>query len=396
MRIAFFTNCYKPLINGVVSSIVSLKESFEKKGHETFIFAPRVESYQDKESNIFRYHSINLTHKVKYPVAIPLSLRAGQVIKEFKPDIIHLHHPFVLSLPAIMYAAKLKIPKVLTIHTQYERYAYYVSPIPHVITNEAIRRIIFNLSDKVDIITTPSQSMKDLILNYKIKKEIAVIPNAIDVNIFQKIDRQEVEFLKQELHINPDDVVVVYVGRVSLEKNIDKIIKALALIRDKNIDNFVFVVVGDGTAVKQLNSLADSLRLREKVKFVGAIAREMVRHYYQIGDIFAFSSTSETFGMVIIEALASGLPVLAVKAPGAVDIIQDGFDGILVDDDVSQFAEQLENLIQNKNLRDELSFKGLESVQRYSIEAVSDQVLDLYDRLLSDKSKTSDDIFPHP
>ncbi|MFZ2330757.1 MAG: glycosyltransferase [Atribacterota bacterium] len=395
MRIAFFTNCYKPLINGVVSSIVSLKESLEKKGHETFIFAPRMEAYQDEESNIFRYHSINLTHKVKYPVAIPLSLRAGQVINKFKPDIIHLHHPFVLSLPAIMYAAKLKIPKVLTIHTQYERYAYYVSPIPHIITNEAIRRIIFNLSDKVDIITTPSQSMKDLILNYKIKKEIIVIPNAIDISIFQKINRQEVKLLKKELLINPDDVVIIYVGRVSLEKNIDKIIKALALIRNKKIDNFVFIVVGEGTSVKQLSSLADSLKMREKVKFVGAIAREMVRYYYQIGDIFAFSSTSETFGMVIIEALASGLPVLAVKAPGAIDIIQDGFDGILVEDDVLQFAEKLENLIQNKDLRKKLSLNGLKTVQRYSIEAVSDQVLELYGRLLSGKSKTSDHISSH-
>ena len=392
MRIAFFTNCYKPLINGVVSSIISLKESFEKKGHETFIFAPRVEGYQDEEKNIFRYHSINLTHRVKYPVAIPLSLRAGQVINDFKPDIIHLHHPFVLSLPAIMYAAKLKIPKVLTIHTQYERYAYYISPIPHIITNEAIRRIIFNLSDKVDIITTPSQSMKDLIGNYKIKKDIVVIPNAIDINIFRNIDMHDVALFKKELQISPDDVVVIYVGRVSLEKNIDKIIKAMAIIRDKKIDNFKFIVVGDGTAVKQLNSLADSLNLSERINFVGAIDREKVRHYYQIGDIFAFSSTSETFGMVIIEALASGLPVLAVKAPGAVDIIQDGFDGILVEDNVSQFAEQLENLIQNKGLRKRLSLNALETIKHYSIEAVSDQVLDLYARLSSGKKNTHNTI----
>lgn len=386
MKIAFFTNCYKPLINGVVSSIVSLKESFEKKGHETFIFAPRVESYQDEEANIFRYHSINLTHRVKYPVAIPLSLRAGQAITAFKPDIIHLHHPFVLSLPAIMYAAKLKIPKVLTIHTQYERYAYYVSPIPHVITNEAIRRIIFNLSDKVDIITTPSQSMKDLIGNYKIKKEVAVIPNAIDIDLFREKDEQEIALLRKELQISPDDIVILYLGRVSLEKNIDKIIKALAIIRDKKIDNFKFIVVGDGTAVKQLNSLADSLGLTEKVKFVGAIEREKVRHYYQIGDIFSFSSTSETFGMVIIEALASGLPVLAVKAPGAVDIITDGLDGILVEDDVYQFAEQLENLIKNRELRQELSSNALQTVKRYSSDTISDQVLALYKKLLSGKS----------
>ncbi len=393
MRIAFFTNCYKPLINGVVSSIVSLKESFEEKGHETFIFAPRVEGYQDEEEGIFRYHSINLTHRVKYPIAIPLSLRAGQVINDFKPDIIHLHHPFVLSLPAIMYAAKLKIPKVLTIHTQYERYAYYISPIPHIITNEAIRRIIFNLSDKVDIITTPSQSMKDLIGNYKIKKDIIVIPNAIDINIFRKKDIQNVTMLKKELEISPDDIVVIYVGRVSLEKNIDKIIKAMAIIRDNKIDNFKFIVVGDGTAVKELNSLAGSLRLNKKVKFVGAIDREMVRNYYQVGDIFAFSSTSETFGMVIIEALASGLPVLAVKAPGAIDIIQDGFDGILVEDNVPQFAEQLENLIQNRGLRQRLSSNALQTVKRYSSDVISDQVLALYTRLLSGTSQASNSTY---
>jgi len=274
----------------------------------------------------------------------------------------------------------------LTIHTQYERYAYYVSPIPHVITNEAIRRIIFNLSDKVDIITTPSQSMKDLIGNYKIKKEVAVIPNAIDIDLFREKDEQEIALLRKELQISPDDIVILYLGRVSLEKNIDKIIKALAIVRDKKIDNFKFVVVGDGTAVKQLNSLANSLGLTEKVKFVGAIEREKVRHYYQIGDIFSFSSTSETFGMVIIEALASGLPVLAVKAPGAVDIITDGLDGILVEDDVYQFAEQLENLIKNRELRQELSSNALQTVKRYSSDTISDQVLALYKKLLSGKS----------
>ncbi len=395
MKIAFFTNCYKPLINGVVSSIISLKEAFEKKGHEILIFAPQMESYKDEEENIFRYRSINLTQKVKYPIAIPLSLRAGQVITRFNPDIIHLHHPFVLSMPAIMYAAKLKIPKVLTIHTQYERYAYYVSPIPHKITHEAIRRIIFNLADKVDIITTPSQSMKDLINNYNIKKEITVIPNAIDVDIFAEKKEEENNALKRELKLSQDDVVIIYVGRVSLEKNIEKIIKALALIRDKKIDNFKFILVGDGTAMKELNSLVETLELTENVIFVGAIDREKVKNYYQIGDIFAFSSTSETFGMVIIEAMASGLAVLAVRAPGAADIIKDGVDGILVRDDILNFSEQLENLILNKDLRQRLSSNALQAVKHYSTDAVSDQVLELYGKLLSEKNNKTDTITAH-
>ncbi len=395
MKIAFFTNCYKPLINGVVSSIISLKESFEKKGHEVLIFAPQMESYRDEEKNIFRYRSINLTQKVKYPIAIPLSLRAGGVITRFNPDIIHLHHPFVLSMPAIMYAEKLKIPKVLTIHTQYERYAYYVSPIPQKITHEAIKRIIFNLADKVDIITTPSQSMKELISNYRIKKEIAVIPNAIDIEVFSKKNIEENNSLKEELKLTSDDVVIVYVGRVSIEKNIEKIIKALALIKEKNIENFKFVLVGDGTAMKQLNNLTESLGLNEKVKFVGAINRDKVKSYYQIGDIFAFSSTSETFGMVIIEAMASGLAVLAVDAPGASDIIKDRIDGILVKDDVLDFSEQLENLIQNRSLRERLSSNALNSVQYYSADNVSEQVLELYERLLAGKYNRPDPIINH-
>ena len=188
MRIAFFTNCYKPLINGVVSSIISLREAYQKKGHQVYIFAPRVEGYIDEEENIFRYHSVNLTTKVNYPIAIPMSIKASKVIKQFHPDIIHIHHPFILSMPAIMYATRLKIPKILTIHTQYERYAHYISPIPRIVTNEAIRRIIFNLADKIDVITTPSQSMKILISLYKVKKEIVVVPNAINLSEFQKQD----------------------------------------------------------------------------------------------------------------------------------------------------------------------------------------------------------------
>ena len=195
--------------------------------------------------------------------------------------------------------------------------------------------------------------------------------------------------------MSQDDVVIIYVGRVSLEKNIEKIIKALALIRDKKIDNFKFILVGDGTAMKELNSLVETLELTENVIFVGAIDREKVKNYYQIGDIFAFSSTSETFGMVIIEAMASGLAVLAVRAPGAADIIKDGVDGILVRDDILNFSEQLENLILNKDLRQRLSSNALQAVKHYSTDAVSDQVLELYGKLLSEKNNKTDTITAH-
>lgn len=381
MRIAFFTNCYKPLINGVVSSIVSLKNAYKKNGHSTYIFAPKVEGYTDREENVFRYHSVSLTKKIKYPIAIPLSLRANRVIKDFKPDIIHIHHPFVLSMPAIMYAEKLGIPKILTIHTQYERYAYYVSPVPQAITNEAIKMIVANFASKVDVVTTPSKSMKKLISRYKIKKEIVVIPNAIDLNIFREKDEQACRKIREQLELTQEDVILLYVGRLSFEKNIDKIIKSLALIKEKNINKVKLVLVGEGTASNQLNSMVKSLGLQQYVKFVGAVDSEIVKSYYQISDLFTFASTSETFGMVIIEAMASGLPVLAVSAPGAIDIITDGFDGMLVEDDVSDFAARLELLIKNKDLRKRLARGAFYTAQRYSIDNISDQMLNLYQRL---------------
>lgn len=382
MRIAFFTNCYKPLINGVVSSIISLKEAYQRKGHFTYIFAPKVEGYIEQEEYVFRYSSVNLTSRVKYPIAIPLSLRATRVINQFNPDIIHLHHPFVLSMPAIMYAAKLKIPKVLTIHTQYERYAYYMSPIPQAITNEAIRRIIFNLADKVDVITTPSQSMKNLISRYRIKKDVVVIPNAINLSTFHEKDEDKCKILKEHLSLKKEDVVIIYVGRISFEKNIDKMLKALSIVKQRGINHVKLVLVGDGTAMAHLNTLVKSLGIPELVKFVGAVPNEMVKSYYHISDIFAFTSTSETFGMVIIEALASGLPVLAVKAPGAVDIITDGVDGMLVEDDESEFAARLELLVKNREFRKRLSKGAFCTAQHYSTDHISGQMLNLYQRLI--------------
>ncbi|MEN3190221.1 MAG: glycosyltransferase, partial [Atribacterota bacterium] len=339
MKIAFFTNCYKPLVNGVVTNIVSLKEAYERKGHETYVFAPQVEDYIDQGKNVFRYRSLNLTSKVKYPIAIPLSLRARKVITEFNPDIIHVHHPFLLSSQAIMYGKKLGIPKVLTLHTQYEKYAHYIAPIPEKLTQEAIKRIIFNLAYKIDCITTPSESMKELIKSYGIKNRIEVIPNAIELNSFRQKDELKCLEIKKRYNLKEDDKIILYVGRVAYEKSIDKIIEALAIIKRKGVSNAKLLIVGRGPAMEELKELAKSLQIEDEIIFTGEVKNEEIPHYYKIAYLFTIASTAETFGIVIIEALASGVPVLAVKAPGAVDILTNGRDGLLVDNDVKQFAE---------------------------------------------------------
>jgi len=383
MKIAFFTNCYKPLINGVVTSIVSLKDAYERKGHETYVFAPKVEDYIDQEKNVFRYRSINLTSKVKYPLPIPLSFRAKKVITEFNPDIVHIHHPFLLSSQAIMYGKKLGIPKILTLHTQYEQYAYYVAPIPQIITQEAIKIIVSSLAYKIDCITTPSESMKDLIKSYGIENRIEVIPNAIHLASFKEENELKRLEIKKKYNLKEDDKIILYVGRIAWEKSIDKIIEALAIIKRKGISKVKFLLVGKGPAMDELRQLVQSLGVEEEVIFTGAVSNEEIQHYYKIAYLFTIASTSETFGIVIIEALASGIPVLAVRAPGAVDILTNGVDGWLTEDNVAQFANALEKLIREPELRERLSQGTLKTSEKYSINVISERMLNLYREVIA-------------
>lgn len=391
MRIAFFTNCYKPLVNGVVTSISSLKEAYERKGHEAYVFAPRVEDYVDQEKNVFRYRSVNLTSKVKYPLPIPLSFRVKKIITEFNPNIVHIHHPFLLSSVAIMYGKRLGIPKILTLHTQYEQYAHYVSPIPERLTQEAIKMIIHNLSYKIDCITTPSESMRELIRSYGVKNRIEIIPNAIHLISFKEDDVFKRTEIKKKYNLKEDDKIILFVGRVASEKSIDKIIKALAIIKKRDISKVKLLIIGDGPAMDELKQLARTLKIEKDVIFAGTVSYEEIRHYYKMAYVFTIASTTETFGIVTIEALASGVPVLAVKAPGAVDILTDGVDGLLVDNDVEKFANALEKIIREPELREKLSRGALKTSEKYSIDTISERMLNLYREVIEiEKSKSKE------
>lgn len=391
MRIAFFTNCYKPLVNGVVTSISSLKEAYERKGQEAYVFAPRVEDYVDQEKNVFRYRSVNLTSKVKYPLPIPLSFRVKKIITEFNPDIVHIHHPFLLSSVAIMYGKRLGIPKILTLHTQYEQYAHYVSPIPERLTQEAIKMIIHNLSYKIDCITTPSESMRELIRSYGVKNRIEIIPNAIHLISFKEDDVFKRTEIKKKYNLKEDDKITLFVGRVASEKSIDKIIKALAIIKKRDISKVKLLIIGDGPAMDELKQLARTLKIEKDVIFAGTVSYEEIRHYYKMAYVFTIASTTETFGIVTIEALASGVPVLAVKAPGAVDILTDGVDGLLVDNDVEKFANALEKIIGEPELREKLSRGALKTSEKYSIDTISERMLNLYREVIEiEKSKSKE------
>jgi glycosyltransferase involved in cell wall biosynthesis len=286
----------------------------------------------------------------------------------------------------MMYGKKLGIPKILTLHTQYEQYAYYVSLIPKRVTHEAIKMIISNLAYKTDCITTPSASMKELIEGYGIKNRIEVIPNAIHLISFKEDNELKRTEIKIKYNLNEDDKIILFVGRVASEKSIDKIIKALAIIKKRSIGKEKLLIVGNGPAMDELKQLTRNLKVEEDVIFAGTVSYEEIQHYYKMAYVFTIASTTETFGIVTIEALASGVPVVAVKAPGAVDILTNGLDGLLVDDDVEKIANALEKIIKEPELREKLSRGALQTSEKYSIDTISERMLNLYREVMKMKN----------
>ena len=175
-------------------------------------------------------------------------------------------------------------------------------------------------------------------------------------------------------------------GRVASEKSIDKIIKALAILKKGSIGKEKLLIVGNGPAMDELKQLARTLKVEEDVIFTGTVSYEEIQHYYKMAYVFTIASTTETFGIVTIEALASGVPVLAVKAPGAVDILTDGLDGLLVDNDVEKFANALEKIIREPELKEKLSQGALKTSEKYSIDTISERMLNLYREVIGIKN----------
>jgi glycosyltransferase involved in cell wall biosynthesis len=249
--------------------------------------------------------------------------------------------------------------------------------------------IISNLAYKTDCITTPSASMKELIEGYGIKNRIEVIPNAIHLISFREDDELKRTEIKKKYHLKEDDKIILFVGRIASEKSIDKIIKALAIIKRRSIGKEKLLIVGNGPAMDELKQLTRTLKLEEEVIFAGTVSYEEIQHYYKMAYVFTITSTTETFGIVTIEALASGVPVLAIKAPGAVDILTDGLDGLLVDNDTRKFADALEKIIRKPELRGKLSKGALKTSEKYSIDTISERMLNLYREVIKiKKSKT--------
>jgi len=382
MKIGMFINYYTPSKGGMETSVINLSRGLEKAGHEVFIFAPEYPNYKDEKKNIFRYKSFRFNYG-GYFYVIPLpffSREIEDIVKKLKLDIIHSHQPYSLGSEALKFSKKLNIPLVFTYHIKYEDYAHYIPLIPKSISKKYIRKITTKYSNQCDNIIAPSTAIKKMLIDRGIKSPISIIPSGINIDNFKKDVGQKSE-IRKKYNIKSNDILLITACRLTEEKNLKFLIRSFAKIKQR-YDDIKFMIVGDGAVKKDLKKMAEEFGIKNNVIFTGLVDRTEIVGLYQASDIFIFASKTETQGLVAVEAMAAGNPVVAIKASGIEDMVKNNEDGFLTPESEEEFSESVLKIVNNKNLREKMSAQAKINSERFSIEPWIEKIVELYRKLV--------------
>ena len=386
MRIGLFTDTYPPFINGVSTSVLMLKQGLEKLGHEVYVVTVNDESFSYKEEDgilkipSFPIGLMNFRQTGIYPI------KAFNIIKKWKLDIIHSHTEFSIGTFARLISKQLNIPLVHTYHTMYEEYIYYITKgYFNSASKKLVEYLTLFLCDKtIDELIVPTEKTKELFKDkYKVKRDVYVIPSGIDTTRFYKenIDKNEIINLKKDLGLKKTDFIVLYVGRIAKEKSIDFLINNFNSVL-KQIPKAKMIIVGDGPDIKDLIDLAKKEGLENKIIFAGKAPWTDVPKYYSLCDVFVTASKTETQGLTVMEAMGASKPVVAIRDESFELMITDKKDGLFFDDEKS-YVDMIYEVYKNKKLRDEISFNARLTADKYSPYNYAKNVLKVYEKVIS-------------
>ncbi|HOP94640.1 MAG: glycosyltransferase family 4 protein [Dictyoglomaceae bacterium] len=389
MRIAFFTNNYLPNTGGAAIAVESYKEALEKLGHEVHVFAPKYPPWfpkykDDMGKKIRRFPSLFLKIITPQPIPIPFPFIVEKYFRSQNFDIVHSHHPFVIGKTALILAKKYKTPIVFTHHTLYHKYVHYIPLIPQSITSKIAIFESVRYANQVDLVIAPTPEVKEMITEFGVKTKIEVIPTGIDLSLWEK--PVPADFLHGKPWINKK--ILLYTGRLAKEKSIDFLINSISQILKQREDT-VLLIVGEGEERENLEKLVSNLELNNKVFFLGWYPREELIYFYKIADIFVFASTTETQGLVTLEAMAGECAIVAVKATGSISLVENGEEGFLTEQILEDFAQKVQLLLNNDTLLNQMKIKAKKRAMELSIEKSAEKLSELYCEIIKNKEKFS-------
>jgi glycosyltransferase involved in cell wall biosynthesis len=383
VHIAHFTNAYLPVISGVVRSVRSFRKALTGLGHIVFIFA-QSDNYQDQEPFVFRYPSLPLPLSGDISAAIPVSPFMDRLMPSLKLDVIHTHHPVLLGQVAASKAQELELPLVFTFHTQYREYTHYV-PLPQDAVQSFLKEAVHNwlreYMRKCQHIVVPSESMLNILArDFGLESRYTIIPTGIDLQPYRVADG---ELVRAEKNWG-DERVMISIGRLAKEKNWRTLLQAAALVIQDHPE-FRVVILGDGPERRALEDFSSQLGISGRVEFTGEVPFSQVPLYLKAADFFGFASTTETQGLVTMEAMAAGLPVVAVDASGTRDILEHDCQGMLVDNQPEALAGAIRRLLDEKDLIGRFRAAALERVKEFDINFLAGKLVDVYEQAIKDK-----------
>jgi 1,2-diacylglycerol 3-alpha-glucosyltransferase len=391
MKILFISDVYFPRVNGVSTSIRTFVEQMQSLGHEVHLIAPDYQvatqdEAQNNETWIKRISARSIYFDpedklMKYGKAMKL---LPELEKE-KYDIIHVHTPFVAHYLGLKLAHKLNIPCIETYHTFFEDYLHHYLPwIPKFMARGMARMISKQQCNAVDAIISPSQPMLGVLRGYGVKVSAEVIPTGLQVSSFKAADGKA---FREKYGIDLDRPMLLYVGRVAFEKNIDFLLGVAAVLSEERSD-ILLVVTGEGPAEASLHKLAKTLNIEKNVKFIGYLDRNTeLNACYQAADVFVFASKSETQGLVLLEAMAQGTPVVAIAELGTASILVEGKGALIARENTLEFAEKVHQLLIYPEQRFELGIKAKNyALDKWTAKLQAERMVKFYSQLVSVKS----------
>jgi len=383
LRVAMFTNNYLPFIGGVPLSIDRLCRGLVQAASKVKIFAPEYpEPWSDPEDgSMVRCPALFHWCLAGFPIANVFSRKIKAAFKTFECDLVHVHHPFWLGKKGMWLAKKRGLPVVLTYHTRLERYTHYL-PFPGTaLKNLVAHLLIKRFANHCDAIITPTPSTEEYLRNLGVSALIETIPTGIGMEDYNCWTSQEVRELRRR-YAATDELLLISVSRMAREKNLDFLIDGLAKVKEQISIPFKCLLVGDGPEKTRLEEKAAALGLKEQVVFTGNLPPSDVARCYLAADLFVFASTSETQGMVLIEAMAGGCPVVAVRASGVHDVVKDGHNGLMVSESTLSWAKAVATLLTDRRRLSALSKNSRAYAEDFSEEKIAAKVLKLYRRVV--------------
>jgi len=399
MRIAYFSDAYHPRVSGQVASMDELCKGLVKRGHEVCIVCP---SYPEMEYN---------KHQDSFPtVRIPsgsgiasnedrLALPWGQSMVDkamvaFNPQIVHMQTEFTIGAMGRKYCHRNGLPIISTCHTYYELYFNAYFPfIPKRFSHSIVRSWLRHVYKDDSVITTPSQSIRGIMQGYGIDKRYEVIPNGVDDSLFHPKPEEAAAFRQKLAAEHPgfeQGPLLLYVGRIRHEKNLELLAKAMPVITAR-VPTTRLLLVGEGSQKPELEAFFQNHKLKSKIAWMSYMPREMLPAVYSAADVFVFPSKTETFGLVTIEAMLCGTPVVGVDRMGTGEVLKGNRGGLLTEDDPEDFAHKTISLLTDTVLRNTKAREAMNHAQTWTIGSSCDRFEEIYGQLIKEGPPSSVD-----